>query len=55
MNTFAYVFAGVGEPLLGLTLESYQTAEGDDFTKLIFPIVAGACLVSASISLFIRR
>lgn len=55
MNTFAYVFAGIGEPIIGHVLESYQTAEGDDFTKLIFPIVAGACLVSAAIALFIRR
>lgn len=55
MNAFAYVFAGVGEPIIGLTLESFKDVDGHDFTKLIFPIVAGACLISATISLFIRR
>ena len=49
MNTFAYVFAGLGEPLIGWVIES----NGE--TSLVFAIVAAACLTGAIISPFIRR
>lgn len=49
MNTFAYVFAGLGEPLIGWIIES------NGQTSLVFGVVAVACLVGALISPFIRR
>ena len=49
MNTFAYAFAGLGEPLIGWMIEAY------DQTSLIFAVVAVSCLISALISPFIRR
>ncbi len=49
MNTFAYAFAGLGEPLIGLMIETH------DQTELIFAVVAAACLIGAVISPFIRR
>jgi MFS transporter, OPA family, glycerol-3-phosphate transporter len=49
MNTFAYVFAGLGEPLIGWAIE----ANGQ--TSLVFGIVAAACFVGAFISPLIRR
>jgi len=49
MNTFAYVFAGLGEPLIGWIIES----NGE--TSLVFGVVAAACLAGALISPFIRR
>lgn len=49
MNTFAYVFAGLGEPLIGWIIES--TGQ----TSLVFGVVALACLTGAFISLLIRR
>ncbi len=49
MNTFAYVFAGFGEPLIGWILES------NDRTELIFAIVAASCFASAMIAPFIKR
>lgn len=49
MNTFAYAFAGLGEPLIGRVIESY------DNTSLMFGIVAFACMMGALVSLFIRR
>ena len=59
MNTHAYVFAGIGEPLIGWLIESgtVVSSEGTtvDDTALVFPFVAVACLVSAVIGLFIRR
>lgn len=50
MNTFAYAFAGLGEPFIGWMIET-----NDDRTELVFPIVAAACLSSAACSAFIRR
>ena len=50
MNTFAYLFAGFGEPLIGWTIES-----NGDRTELVFLIVGGACILGALISLGIRR
>ncbi|MGB0598722.1 MAG: MFS transporter [Rubripirellula sp.] len=49
MNTFAYVFAGLGEPLIGWIIES------NGQTSLVFGVVAAACLIGAAISPFIRR
>jgi OPA family glycerol-3-phosphate transporter-like MFS transporter len=49
MNTFAYGFAGCGEPLIGWLID------GTGETSIIFAIVAVCCVVSAIISLFIRR
>ncbi|MCA9038074.1 MAG: MFS transporter [Planctomycetaceae bacterium] len=49
MNTFAYVFAGLGEPFIGWMIES----QGQ--TALVFGVVATACLVGAIISPLIRR
>ena len=49
MNTFAYVFAGLGEPLIGWAIES----QGQ--TSLVFGVVATACLIGALIAPFIRQ
>ena len=49
MNTFAYSFAGFGEPLIGWMIDS----KGQ--TSLIFAVVATSCLISALISPLIRR
>lgn len=49
MNFFAYLFAGLAEPLIG----SFLDAKGD--TSLVFVIVAGASAASAALALFIRR
>jgi len=49
MNTFAYLFAGFGEPLIGWIIEV------NDQTRLVFVVVAVACLFSALIAPFIRR
>ncbi|WP_404307725.1 MFS transporter [Neorhodopirellula lusitana] len=49
MNTFAYVFAGLGEPLIGWLIES----RGD--TAIVFGVVATACFSGAVVSLLIRR
>ncbi|MCC7337103.1 MAG: MFS transporter [Pirellulaceae bacterium] len=49
MNTAAYIFAGLGEPLIGWIIES------NDDTSLVFGVVAAACLVGALISPMIRR
>ncbi len=49
MNTFAYVFAGLGEPFIGWLIES----QGD--TAVVFGVVATACFSGAVISLMIRR
>jgi len=50
MNTFAYLFAGLGEPLIGWLIH-----QGGDATERVFAIVAVACLASAGCALFIRR
>jgi OPA family glycerol-3-phosphate transporter-like MFS transporter len=50
MNTFAYAFAGCGEPLIGYVIETFN-----DNTALVFPMVAGCCLLGAILAIFIRR
>lgn len=49
MNFFAYLFAGLGEPLIGSVMDSSGT------TGIIFPLVAIASGASAVTALFIRR
>ncbi|MBB3941524.1 OPA family glycerol-3-phosphate transporter-like MFS transporter [Novosphingobium fluoreni] len=49
MNCYAYVFAGLGEPLIGHLLDIYHD------TGLIFVIVAVACILSGSCAVLIRR
>ncbi|WP_437223360.1 MFS transporter [Planctomicrobium sp. SH661] len=50
MNTFAYAFAGLGEPLIGWLIES-----NGNRTELVFATVAAASLASALCAVFIRR
>lgn len=50
MNMHAYLLAGLGEPFIGWMIQ-----QSGDNTGLVFPLVAGACLLSGSISLFVRR
>jgi len=50
MNTFAYGFAGVGEPLIGWLIES-----NGNRTELVFALVAAVSVASAVCALFIRR
>ena len=49
MNSFAYLFAGLGEPLIGRIIDK----TGD--TSVVFAIVAIACICSALVALPIRR
>jgi OPA family glycerol-3-phosphate transporter-like MFS transporter len=49
MNFFSYLFAGLGEPLVGRMMDHSGN------TSLVFPIVAASCLISACIAAFIRR
>jgi OPA family glycerol-3-phosphate transporter-like MFS transporter len=49
MNTFAYVFAGLGEPLIGRMIDVSGR------TSLVFAVVAAACLFGTLISPLIRR
>lgn len=49
MNFFAYLFAGLGEPLIGKFMDTHND------TSLVFLIVAIASALSATVALFIRR
>lgn len=49
MNFSSYLFAGLGEPLIGRMLDT----SGD--TSLVFPIVAVSCAISALVAFFIKR
>lgn len=49
MNFFAYLFAGLAEPLIGSVMDK----SGD--TSVVFLLVAGSCAVSAVVAAFIRR
>lgn len=49
MNFSSYLFAGLGEPLIGRILDS----SGE--TALVFPIVAVSCAISALVAFFIKR
>ncbi len=59
MNFHAYLFAGIGEPLIGWLIENNQITSPDgasiDNTGLVFLVVTVACLASATMGLFIRR
>lgn len=49
MNTFAYAFAGLGEPFIGWIIERNQD------TSLVFGVVTISCLLAAAVSPLIRR
>lgn len=49
MNFFAYLFAGLGEPIIGFFMDTHQD------TSIIFLMVAAASAASATVALFIRR
>ena len=49
LNTMSYLFAGIGEPVIGHMID----ATGN--TAIIFPTVAGLCAASAIMSLLIKR
>ncbi|AMP06832.1 MFS transporter [Collimonas pratensis] len=49
MNFSSYLFAGLGEPLIGRMLDHSGN------TALIFPIVAVSCVISAVVAMFIKR
>ncbi|MDR4305043.1 MFS transporter [Chelatococcus sambhunathii] len=49
MNFFAYLFAGLGEPLIGGFMDTHHD------TSLVFLIVAAASAASATVAMFIRR
>ena len=49
MNFFAYLFAGLGEPLIGSFMDTHHD------TSLVFLMVAAASAASAVVALFIRR
>jgi MFS transporter, OPA family, sugar phosphate sensor protein UhpC len=49
LNTMSYMFAGIGEPVIGHVIDT------TGHTSIIFPIVAGLCAASAVLSMLIRR
>lgn len=49
MNAVAYLFAGLGEPLIGRLIDQ----NGD--TGIVFAVVAVACFIGAVLAVFIRR
>ena len=49
MNCVAYIFAGLGEPVIGWAIDSHGN------TGLVFLIVAIACLISAALAPLIQR
>jgi len=50
MNAFAYVFAGLGEPLIGFIIDQHENA-----TDMVFIIVAICCLTGGLLAPLIRR
>ncbi len=60
MDFFAYLFAGVVSPFIGWLIETHQvvhpvTGELADNTALVFPIVAGACILCVLVGWVVRR
>ena len=59
MNFYAYLFAGLGEWLIGILIERNQIANESgvlvDNTGIVFLVVTIACLASAVTGLMIRR
>ncbi|WP_257722145.1 MFS transporter [Paraburkholderia caribensis] len=49
LNTMSYMFAGIGEPVIGHIIDA------TGHTSIIFPIVAGLCAASAVLSMLIKR
>ena len=49
MNFCAYLFAGLGEPLIGHLIETHHS------THMVFPVVAVACALGAILMSFIRK
>ncbi|WP_322012699.1 MFS transporter [Paraburkholderia sp. J12] len=49
LNTMSYMFAGIGEPLVGHIIDK------TGHTSVIFPIVATLCAASAALSILIKR
>lgn len=49
MNFFSYLFAGLGEPIIGHIMD----CSGD--TSLVFPVVAVCCIASGAVASFIKR
>jgi len=49
MNFFAYLFAGLGEPLIGALIEHHHS------TRMVFPVVATACLLGTISMSFARN
>ena len=49
LNTASYIFAGIGEPVIGHLIDSTGS------TSIIFPTVVGLCAASAVLSLLIKR
>lgn len=49
MNFFAYLFAGLGEPLIGAVIERTHS------THMVFPVVAGACLAGAVLMMQVNK
>jgi len=49
LNTMSYMFAGIGEPVIGHIIDT------TGHTSIIFPIVAGLCAASAVLSMLIKR
>ncbi len=55
MNCFAYLMAGLCEPLIGWTIQNAPLLDGVENTALIFPLVALFATLSAIIARFIRQ
>ncbi len=49
MNFFAYLFAGLGEPLIGYLIETNHS------THMVFPVVSVACLIGALLMSFLCK
>ena len=49
MNFCAYLFAGLGEPLIGHLIETHHS------THMVFPVVAVACALGAILMSVIRK
>jgi OPA family glycerol-3-phosphate transporter-like MFS transporter len=50
LNTFAYGFAGLNEPLIGNIIQRHH-----DDVSLVFPMVAAACIIGGLLAAMIRR
>ena len=56
MNCFAYAMAGLGEPLIGWTIQHNPFGtRGVENVALVFPLVAVFAVGSASLAVLIRR